>query len=170
MSSQWKSAERKIADDVSNWWCGKKGVLRRSPCSGGWPKRGAEGDIIQVDKTVPELPFVIDVKYRQQWDLDDFVKNPRTCTMLKWYRESYDKLTVKLGKPLWFIYMRKRGKFFLLIEHKLEMDLKAQVGALSIPSFRFQAKGFDLRLFLLKPFLQAVDPKALYGIKFMVRQ
>ena len=164
-NQQWKSTERKVADKISLWWTGEKGALRRSPLSGGWPKRGAYGDIIQVNSNYPKFPFVIDVKYRSQWDFDGFVRNPKACTMLKWWDESVDKLAVPLNQHLWFIFMRKRGTLFLMIDYVLENQMRDICGTFNIPRFCFRDcwtnPNYNLFIYKLDDYLKALDPEVL---------
>ena len=67
--AEWKHIERKVANWLSEWWYRRKGVLRRSPMSGGWAHSKKMGDIIVDESKLreddPEFPFYVEVKRRK---------------------------------------------------------------------------------------------------------
>lgn len=109
----WKSFERNIAKVFSLWWFGDEKSLVRSPCSGGWPGKRAEGDIIAVsEEGEKDFIFCVDAKQRIAGDIEcllSYKKHP----IIIWWEELLEMKPVKEGKvPLLVI-----SKFGLKSSH-----------------------------------------------------
>ncbi len=86
-----KKRENEIAKSLSHWWTGGSDnkVLRRAPLSGGFPKKGADGDILPMKPAAHGFPFIIDVKDRksvESMDFADLLSN-KECPIFKWFVE-----------------------------------------------------------------------------------
>lgn len=89
-----KAREREFAKRLSAWWSGGKDKLafRRTPISGGWPNKRAQGDITPVSPEARFFPFVVDVKDReniQGMEFADLLANAK-CPIYCWFDELTD--------------------------------------------------------------------------------
>lgn len=83
--------ENEIAKELSLWWTSGKDnkALRRSPLSGGWLRKGSDGDILPVSELTEGFPFLIDVKDQKVVDsieFADLLLRP-DCPIFKWFDE-----------------------------------------------------------------------------------
>lgn len=83
--------ENEIAKTLSFWWTAGKDnkALRRSPLSGGWLRKGSDGDILPVNELAAGFPFLIDVKDQKVVDsieFADLLLRP-DCPIFGWFDE-----------------------------------------------------------------------------------
>lgn len=115
-SRKGKHREREFARALSNFWTNNKdpNAFRRSPLSGGWPQRSAQGDIIPVTQEAALFPLVVEVKDRKElddFDFADLLTNEK-CSILKWWKT----LNETVATPL------NAGKRRMMILHKRHKD------------------------------------------------
>ena len=91
MGKSWKNFERRIAMDIGKWWCDDDESFARSPCSGGWPNKRAEGDVVPIKDISKNFPFCIDAKYREGGGIDGWhIENLilcKACPVIQWWEE-----------------------------------------------------------------------------------
>jgi len=117
-SRKGKVRERMVAESLSIWWTSGKDrqAFRRTPQSGGFPKKRSHGDIVAVSPEARLFPFLIEVKDRKEAEDVDFAdmltneKHP----VVRWWSELSD---VVADVPL-----LHAGKHKLLIVHKRQKD------------------------------------------------
>ncbi|RKY15023.1 MAG: hypothetical protein DRP82_02740 [Planctomycetota bacterium] len=121
--AEWKRIERKVADWLSRWWFGRKGVLRRSPMSGGWAHNKEMGDIIVDERKLcagdPEFPFYVEVKRRKALNNPFGVWNPAAKTGIWALLRQVKSVAAKQKKvALLAVWVRchQRGRIMLLVD------------------------------------------------------
>ena len=67
-----KATERRIADKLSIWWTGTPKAFIRSPCSGGWPRARANGDMVanMEDTKMPANVIEAARRFTDEWSMD----------------------------------------------------------------------------------------------------
>ncbi len=72
MSDAWKATERRVSGWISEWFTGNEDALVRPPCSGGWPKKRANGDTIPNtdDPDIPQASRNAAVLFCRTWSMD----------------------------------------------------------------------------------------------------
>lgn len=117
-SKKGKRRENEFAKALSKWWTAGKTnkAFRRTPLSGGFPKRGSHGDIIPIDPVAQLFPFVIDVKDRKNVNDLEFADMlvREKCPLFKWWAELE---AVIRDNPQFHA-----GKMRLMIIHKKQKD------------------------------------------------
>lgn len=109
--------ENEIAKTLSLWWTAGKDnkALRRSPLSGGWLRKGSDGDILPVSELADGFPFLIDVKDQKVVDsieFADLLLRP-DCPIFGWFDEltvMQQTYPVQHGSKLRMLIIHKRGK------------------------------------------------------------
>ncbi len=101
--------EREVASILQDWWrkvdC--KAEFCRTPLSGGWQTGSvrdhfkAGGDIMT---TASNFPFTVEVKYREQWSVDFFMKG-RPTPVWAWWRQTLKAANDESGVPM--MWLRK---------------------------------------------------------------
>lgn len=166
-SRKGKKRERLLAKVLSNWWTNKQDpkAFRRTPLSGGFPKKRATGDIMPVSQEAQTFPFVVDVKDRkviQTFEFTDLVI-AETSPIFKWF----DELTEIIAESPMFL----SGKLRLLVIHKNQKDygiigakehtfIEMHAGALPHVKVRHPWRYETLYIFPLEVLLQK-DPETL---------
>lgn len=176
-SQKWKSFELVMAKALSEWYFGDQTTLRRSPCSGGWPLKRAEGDIVattpEFDK---EFPWCVDAKQRKggsgpEWHLEQLL-TAKKHPILDWWFEMNDMAPVKAGKQRMVVFSKTAGlaNALMVIGRKEFQWLKAVSGPFSaIPSMHFVVGRCEdptveterLTFMKFNDFLDYVDGKAI---------
>ncbi|RLC34619.1 hypothetical protein DRH14_02535 [Candidatus Shapirobacteria bacterium] len=143
--------EREIANKLSAW-CGK--TLRRAPLSGGWPEKKALGDIVCVDD--PEgFPFVISVKWRKTWALEDLFlpKSP----LMKWWAEVEEIARKNRKIPMLILKKNRRAPFLIMSEGDI-MRIEMHSGVVAANAIYADLEGgIALYICKLDEFLEHVD-------------
>lgn len=128
----WKEAERRVAKWLSEWWFGRKGVLRRSPMSGGWSHSKTMGDVIVDERQLrdgdPPFPFYVEVKRRKALmnPLSLWKPNAKTGIWALFFETHNHAVT--LGKhhailAVW-VCCGRRGKILLFADDLCEKEFK----------------------------------------------
>lgn len=118
--SSWKAFEREAARRIGIWWCDDDTAFRRSPCSGGWPKKRADGDIIAInDRMRLEHPIVYDCKHRKgstkfPWHLEQLLTH-KNHLLVQWWHEMGEMEPVKKGRYRWLIVSKSGISESLLV-------------------------------------------------------
>lgn len=114
-SQKWKSFELVLAKSLGEWYFGDPTVLRRSPCSGGWPLKRSEGDIVAVTPELDkEFPWCVDAKQRKAgsastgWHLEQLL-TAKKHPILEWWFEMNDMAPVKAGKQRMVVFSKTAG-------------------------------------------------------------
>src|SRR3990172_1345271 len=117
-SRKGKRRERIFAKELSLWWTGEKDSqsFRRTPQSGGFPKKRSHGDILPISPDAAMFPFVIDIKDRKNVEGVEFADllSNEGCPLFKWF----DELTQIIQENP----VLHAGKLRLLIVHKKRKD------------------------------------------------
>lgn len=113
-----KHRERELAKIFSLWWTRgeDRNAFRRTPVSGGWPRKRSHGDIIPVSQEAVSFPFIVDVKDRQGVqgiEFVDLLENERSPIFV-WFDE--------LTKIIQENFLVHSGKHRLLVVHKNRKD------------------------------------------------
>ena len=117
-SRKGKARERKLAKLLSRWWtCGKDSkAFRRTPQSGGFPKKRSHGDVLPITFEASLFPFVIDVKDRktlQDFEFADLLVNSKS-KIFAWF----DELSQIIAENP----AMHAGKMRLMVIHKNQKD------------------------------------------------
>lgn len=117
-SRKGKKRENEFAKALSLWWTGGKDnkAFRRTPQSGGFPKKGSHGDILPIAMEASLFPFVIDVKDRKsiaKMDFTDLLVHDKS-PIFQWWKELE---SVILDNPQFHA-----GKMRLMVIHKKQQD------------------------------------------------
>lgn len=105
-------AERDVAAFLTTWWRGIEPEVQfvRTPLSGGWSNptvRGgfrASGDIMT---TSPTFPFVVEVKRREGFSWDTFLKG-RKSPVWGWWEQTCRSAAEQDGTPM--LWLRHNGE------------------------------------------------------------
>jgi len=172
----WKRFERDIAVRVGEWWCDDKHAFARTACSGAWPKKRADGDVVPVDEELrARFEWVIDGKHRKgPWDLDKLLTS-RKHELIRWWHEMGEIAKVKAGKMRWLIASKRGIADSVLVLGRKEVKwLAARVGNLkALPKLEFEIGGVEdpnfetekLTIVGFLAFLDMVEAEALGGPK-----
>ena len=159
-------------------------VLRRAPCSGGWLKRGADGDIIVAhDREVYEQDYfcAVEAKCRksrggaEEWHFEQLLTSPKH-PILAWWAQLCESKPVVVDKKLRLLTFSKTSgtaKSFLAVG-RTEMKFFADAGVSlrALPKMTFAVGRSEdpaveteiLYFFSFRAFLQYVDPKPLQSL------
>lgn len=170
-SLKFKRHERTIAKILGDWFCGDKQALRRTPVSGGWPKKDACGDIIPATSEGKRFPFIVECKNRESWSFTDIWN--KNCDFIKWFEEIDDILQNRLEdesnldgvdrhrQQKLLVFTRNRDKNYVLLDTEQarfcgldEITLREE----QITTFNFARNGKYYFCFKLDDFLDLVDP------------
>ena len=140
----WKKFERDIAVRIGEWWLGDPKSFVRTACSGAWPKKRAEGDVVAVDDAERmRFPFCVDGKHRVgstkfPWHLEQLLTH-KDHLIVQWWREMGEIETVKKGK-LRMLVASKRGVMEALAvfgRREVEWLEKSGAGISALPKVLF---------------------------------
>lgn len=103
-------AERDVANILQEWWrkLDPKAAFSRTPLSGGWGKttdraiavdKKACGDLVTNSK---RFPFVVEVKWREQWSPANVMAGRRTPPW-DWWVQSVEAAREQDGVPMMWI-------------------------------------------------------------------
>lgn len=111
--------ENQICKVLDEWWGVADGTFVRSPGSGGFATRNtahqwAAGDIIVA---VDDFPFCVEVKYRQNWELEQMLTAPK-CPLFTYWEQtknstakgSFSLLLFRKNFKPWFYMMKIHPK------------------------------------------------------------
>ena len=130
-------AEREIAVLLAGWWSKVEpdAIWKRTPLSGGWADAGAHagfnasGDLMT---TAVHFPFCVEVKKREAWSVDAFMKNPKKSPVMAWWDQAIVQANEMNKLPL-LIFAKNRQPWRVLLR---EFDHIEAVFGLT-PSTRF---------------------------------
>lgn len=177
VSKAWRSFENRVAKKLSKWLT--RGVtdkaLVRAPCSGGWPGKRAEGDIVaNTDVSIPEdvrelakhfkSKFVIECKRRKGsgdgWTLEQLL-TAKKHPIIKWWEECTVLADRLARNRIMVIAKGQRGIPYVVLS---AMDLAIIVDDLEVmsayPWARFSLPWLDSALYVtpLKEFVTLPVP------------
>lgn len=144
----WKAFERAVAKDISMWLFGVSDAIIRAPCSGGWPNKRSEGDIVpSKDDYIKYYPLCADAKRRKyvnnkkEWHLEQLLTYEEH-PILEWWSEMNDMLPVKKDGKLRFMVISKtcgtKKSLLVLGERELEFFTRVNCNLLKeIKAFKF---------------------------------
>ena len=106
--------ERQVKDLLQKWW---KSDFAKTPSSGGFKTKkfreewNAEGDVVTPD---PTFPFSVEVKWQEDWTLDQILTSPKTKVWDWWEQakretseEKHTLLVFKKNRQPWFMMTRE---------------------------------------------------------------
>lgn len=164
--------ENEIAKTLSLWWtAGKdKKALRRSPLSGGWLRKGSDGDILPVNELSDGFPFLIDVKDQKVVDrieFADLLLHP-DCPIFGWFDELTEmkqKYPIQHGSKqrMLIIHKFKKGDYCVFGQQELSY-LEDNAGSIPYMKVKHNHRYEVLYVVPLK-FLLEKDPETLKKFK-----
>jgi len=112
-------AEREIAVLLAGWWSKVEpdAIWKRTPLSGGWADAGtragfnASGDLMT---TAQHFPFCVEVKKREAWSVDAFVKSPKKSPVMAWWDQAIVQAKEMSKLPL-LIFSKNRQPWRVLL-------------------------------------------------------
>ena len=183
-SQKWKTFENNAAKEISSWLFGDPKILRRSPCSGGWLRRGSEGDIIVAedqDKYGPDYFCAVEAKCRltrsgskkkdgskDEWHFEQLLTSPKHPILEWWYQLCSSEPVVRDKKLRLLAFSKTSGttKAFLAIGRR-EYDFieTSGVSLRALPKMVFEVGRCEdpsidtevLHFFCFREFLGYVD-------------
>jgi len=193
MSKAWKATERRIADKLSIWWTGYPKAFIRSPCSGGWPRARANGDMVanMEDTKMPANVIEAARRFTDEWSMDVKRRVKGSRGGEKW---SLEELLTAPKHPIvkWWLEIdelaKERETFRFLVANKATYHSYLILGAPEMNHLRIQLQkswtiswthmlgpyielvGISpkvpetLTVFEFKSFLKHVDSRALGGL------
>lgn len=169
---KWKVFERNVAKELGVWWCDDEKAFIRTPCSGGWPSKRAEGDVVGADGALYDaFPFCVDAKCRKNWDLETLLTHT-THPFVEWWYELGDMRPVREDGKLRLLIVSKTSgmaKALAVLGREEDQLLQQVVGKWPVPSVVFDLSRSEdpcvvserLRIFKVRPFLECIDAEAL---------
>lgn len=186
MSQKWKAFENNAAKEISTWLFGNPKVLRRAPCSGGWLRRGAEGDIIVAENEEtygPDYFCAVEAKCRavrsgskkkdgsrDEWHFEQLLTSPKHPILDWWYQLCGSEPVVRDKKLRLLAFSKTSGtaKAFLATgRREIEFMEEAGVPFRALPKITFEVGRCEdpkveteiLHFFSFREFLSYVDAK-----------
>jgi hypothetical protein len=166
------SRENEIAKTLSLWWtAGKdKQALRRSPLSGGWLRKGSDGDILPVNELADGFPFLIDVKDQkvvQDIEFADLLLRP-DCPIFAWFdelTEMQQKYPIQHGSKqrMLIIHKARKGDYCVFGQKEISY-LEDNAGSIPYMKVKHNHRYEVLYVVPLK-FLLEKDPETLKKFK-----
>ena len=112
-------AEREIAVLLAGWWSKVEpdAIWKRTPLSGGWADAGtragfnASGDLMT---TAQQFPFCVEVKKREAWSVDAFMKTPKKSPVMAWWDQAIIQAKEMSKEPL-LIFAKNRQPWRILM-------------------------------------------------------
>lgn len=189
-----KATERRIADKLSIWWTGTPKAFIRSPCSGGWPRARANGDMVanMEDTKMPARvteaarkftdEWSMDVKRRvkgsrggEKWSIEELLTAPKH-PIVKWWLE-IDKLAEERETFRFLVANKATYHSYLILGEPEMMFIKERVAKVPVVSSWDNVLGpfitvagvspkvpETLTVFEFKSFLKHVDSRVLGGL------
>lgn len=114
-------AEREIAVLLAGWWSKVEpdAIWKRTPLSGGWADAGtragfnASGDLMT---TAQHFPFCVEVKKREAWSVDAFMKTPKKSPVMAWWDQAIVQANEMSKEPLLIFAKNRQPWRVLMIE------------------------------------------------------
>ena len=109
-------AELEVARLLQDWWrqLEPNALFVRTPLSGGWlagrDHFQARGDL--MTKEAPLFPWLVEVKRRERWTLQNFEQGKRTAVWDWWWHACEDAKNAGREPMLWF---RKNGQRWIIL-------------------------------------------------------
>lgn len=107
--------ERVVAALLRAWW--GRGEFLRTPSSGGWAGSkqaredlNAAGDIVTSER---DFPFCVEVKSQEGWSFVQFMREPGTCLIRKWWEQTTSE--TPNGKIPLLMFTRIRQPWFVML-------------------------------------------------------
>ena len=146
--SQWKGFERLVAHEIGRWWVGDKQAFKRLACSGAFPRKKADGDVVPAYEAAESFPFAVECKRRPtQFSPKDLLSmlSADECPVFDWFNTMNELEVVKGGKKMrWLVVFEQSGRHILIFGREEMLWLTDRVGKLGIKTFRFD-DGRDAR-------------------------
>jgi hypothetical protein len=164
--------ENELAKQLSLWWTAGKDnkALRRAPLSGGWLRKGSEGDILPVAESTQDFPFLIDVKDQKcvdEIEFADLLLRP-DCAIFKWFDEltaMKQKYPVQHGakQRMLIVHKYRQGDYCVLGQPELSY---IEDNAGSIPHMKVKHHHrYEMLYVVPLQFLMDKDPETLKKFK-----
>ena len=120
-------AEREIAVLLAEWWSAVEpdAIWKRTPLSGGWADAGtragfnASGDLMTTAK---HFPFCVEVKKREAWSVDAFMRSPKKSPVMAWWDQAIVQAAEMSKHPL-LIFSKNRQPWRILLDAKAAASL-----------------------------------------------
>jgi hypothetical protein len=107
--------ERVVAALLRAWW--GRGEFLRTPSSGGWAGSkqaredlNAAGDIVTSER---DFPFCVEVKSQEGWSFVQFMREPGTCLIRRWWEQTTSE--TPNGKIPLLMFTRIRQPWFVML-------------------------------------------------------
>lgn len=157
---KWKAFENNVAKTLSDWYFGDEKVLRRSPCSGGWLRRGGDNDIIvakdQQDKEAL-WPFAVECKCRgtgkETWHLETLFTAEKHPVKEWWKQLSESDPVKKGGQWRMLVFSKTSGVASALVAIGAEVPVEAH----NINSLLWVTPVETVAIFRLVDFVKCVN-------------
>lgn len=139
-------AELEVARILEPWWrrLERTAVFVRTPRSGGWTQGrdlfDARGDL--MCKGAPLFPWLVEVKRREKWTLQNF-EDGKPCPVWGWWEKASDDAVKAARRPMLWIRHNRRPWIVLVPAETVASDF-----AWSPLRVRIQPMGFWADRFL----------------------
>jgi len=165
--------ERVVASDLSLWFYGIPGFLRRTPMSGGWSKIHAPGDVCATvsgtvetesglmvlsigDSRPVAFPFYVECRNREGWSYTDlFTESEKACLVL-WWKEVIEKSREVSLIPL-LIFTKNYNPSFIMFQPRTDLG---GITCINLSSKMFEGNPVVI---LFYDFLACVKRECFYG-------
>lgn len=160
--------EREFAKLLSLWWTGGKNkyAFRRTPLSGGFPKKRSHGDILPASQDASLFPFVVEIKDRKNFkDLEfvDLLVNKKSL-IFRWWEDlrviiQSNPMFLSDKHPLLVLYKRRR--YYCIMGKRGMSFLEDRVGKIPYVKVRHSFGHEILYVFSLDYLIREKYPEAL---------